>query len=92
MVDESGTTLMLHIFKPNSFFPATWVVNDEPNRYYLEAVTPVELWRASKKAVRETASVQVATRKKLRLIRCRWRQLVIPSLRRLEKEIARQGN
>ncbi len=53
MVDEWGTMLMFHIFKPNSFFPVTWVVNDEPNRYYLKAVTPVELWRAPKKAVRE---------------------------------------
>ncbi|MCX6791464.1 MAG: Crp/Fnr family transcriptional regulator [Candidatus Gottesmanbacteria bacterium] len=167
MVDESGTILMLHIFKPNSFFPMTWVVNDEPNRYYLEAVTPVELWRAPKKAVREflhdnplvvydlvrrlllglcgcrhriehlvtgtaykktvllllylarslgekevsaivlpvpvthweiaawigttreTASLQVAILKKLGLIHCRRRQLVIPSLKRLETEIAR---
>jgi CRP/FNR family transcriptional regulator len=170
MVDESGTTLMLHMFKPNSFFPLTWVVNDEPNRYYLEAVTPVELWRAPKKAVREflhnnptvvydlvhrllsglcgyryrieqlvagsaykktaclllylgrslgekevssvvlpvpvthreiaswigttreTASLQVARLIKLRLIRCRRRQLVIPSLKRLEKETARKEN
>jgi CRP-like cAMP-binding protein len=52
-VNLSGTTLMLHIFKPNSFFPMTWVVNDEPNRYYLEAVTPVELWRAPKEAVKK---------------------------------------
>ena len=53
MVSQSGIMLMLHIFKPNSFFPMTWVVNDETNRYYLEAVTPVELWRAPKDAVRE---------------------------------------
>jgi len=53
MVSRSGVTLMLHIFKPGSFFPVTWVVNDEPNRYYLEAVTPVEIWRAPKEAVRQ---------------------------------------
>jgi len=53
IVDESGTTLMLHIFKPNSFFPITWVVNDETNRYYLEAVTPVEILRAPKEAVKK---------------------------------------
>lgn len=170
VVDESGTTLMLHIFKPNSFFPATWVINDEPNRYYLEAVTPVELWRAPKKAVRkflhdnppvvydlarrlllglcgcrhriehlikgtayqktvllllylarnfsekdsvsvvlpvpvthreiaswigttrETASLQVAILKKIGLIDCRRRRMVIPSIKRLEKEIIRQEN
>jgi CRP/FNR family transcriptional regulator len=53
MVSQSGAMLILHIFKPNSFFPMTWVVNDEPNRYYLETVTPVEVWRAPKEAVRE---------------------------------------
>lgn len=166
-VSRSGTTLILHIFKPGSFFPATWVINNEPNRYYLEAVTPVDLWRAPKEAVRkflydnppvvydlarrlllglcgcrhriehlitgtaykktvllllylarslgeknassvvlpvplthreiaswigttrETASLQVAILKKRGLIRCRRRQLIIPSLKRLEMEIAR---
>ena len=165
IVTESGTTLMFQIFKPNSFFPMTWVVNDEPNRYYLEAVTPVELWRAPKDAVREflhdnppvvydlvgrlllglcgcrhrieylitgnaytktvllllyfarsygekdgagivlpvpvthreiaawigttreTASVQVAILKKRRFIRYRRRCLVLPSLKKLEREV-----
>jgi CRP/FNR family transcriptional regulator len=53
MVAQSGAMLMLHIFKPGSFFPMTWVVNNESNRYYLEAVTPVEIWRAPKKEVGE---------------------------------------
>ncbi|MCX6794368.1 MAG: Crp/Fnr family transcriptional regulator [Candidatus Gottesmanbacteria bacterium] len=53
IVTESGVMLMLHIFKPHSFFPMTWVVNDEANRYYLETVTPVEIWRAPKEAVKE---------------------------------------
>jgi CRP/FNR family transcriptional regulator len=53
MIDESGTTLMLHIFKPTAFFPMTWVVNNETNRYYLEAVTPIEVWRVPKDAVRK---------------------------------------
>ena len=51
LVSRSGVTLILHIFKPGSFFPATWVINNEPNRYYLEAVTPVEIWRAPKEEV-----------------------------------------
>lgn len=166
-VSRSGTTLIFHIFKPGSFFPMTWVINNEPNRYYLEAVTPVEMYRAPKEAVRaflqanppvvydlarrlllglcgcryriehlmtgtaykktvlvilylarnlsekgassvilpvpvthreiaswigttrETASLQVARLKKLGLIRCRRRRLVIPNIKRLEKEIAR---
>lgn len=167
MVAESGATLMLHIFKPNSFFPMTWALNDTPNTYYYEAMTTVELWRAPKEAVkeflleypaivynlaqrllrgivgirrrmeylvmdnaydktlllllylaqnlgekvegnivlpvpvthreisawigttRETASLQVETLKKRGIIRYRKRQLLIPSLRVLEKELAR---
>ncbi len=170
LVNRSGTTLMFHIFKPGSFFPVTWVINNEPNRYYLEAVTPVEIWRAPKEAVREflydnppvvydlarrlllglcgcrhriehlisgsayqktvllllflarnlgekdavpvvlpvpvthkeiaswigttreTASLQVTRLKKRKLIRCRRRLIVIPSITRLEKEITGQGN
>jgi CRP/FNR family transcriptional regulator len=57
MVAQSGAMLMLHIFKPGSFFPMTWVVNNEPNRYYFEAVTPVEIWRAPKKNVQEFLTV-----------------------------------
>lgn len=53
LVAESGAALMLHIFKPGSFFPMTWVVNDESNRYYLDAVTPVEICRAPKEEVKE---------------------------------------
>lgn len=53
MVAESGAMLMLHIFKPNSFFPMTWALNDTPNTYYYEAMTAVEVWRAPKEAVKE---------------------------------------
>lgn len=53
MVAESGAMLMLHIFKPNSFFPMTWALNDTANTYYYEAMTVVEIWRAPKEAVRE---------------------------------------
>jgi len=50
---DCGAALMLHIFKPGSFFPMTWVVNDTSNTYYFEAVTAVDIWRAPKEAVRE---------------------------------------
>lgn len=53
MTGETGSMLMLHIFKPNAFFPMTWAVNDTQNIYYFEAMTPVEVWRAPKEAVRE---------------------------------------
>ncbi len=167
VVADSGGALMLHIFKPGSFFPMTWIVNDTPNTYYFEAVTAVEIWRAPKEAVRkflknhpavvyhfasrlllgvtgmmkrmeylvldnaykktillllylaqnlgekegnaialpvpvthrevaawigttrETASLQVETLKKKGLISYRKRQLMIPSVKALEKEIGR---
>ena len=53
MVGQDGAMLMLHIFKPNSFFPMTWAVNDTPNSYCYEAMSHVEVWRAPKEAVRE---------------------------------------
>ena len=53
LTGETGSMLMLHIFKPNAFFPMTWAVNDTQNIYYFEAMTPVEVWRAPKEAVRE---------------------------------------
>lgn len=53
MVAESGAMLMLHIFKPNSFFPMSWALNDTPNTYYYETMTAVEMWRAPKEAVKE---------------------------------------
>lgn len=167
MVAESGAMLMLHIFKPNSFFPMTWALNDTANIYYYEAMTAVEVWRAPREAVkefmheypavvynlaqrlllgivglrrrmeylvmdnaydktlllllylaqnlgdkegagvvlpvpvthreisawigttRETASLQVETLKKRGLISYRKRQMVIPSLKNLEKELGK---
>ena len=53
MVGQNGAMLMLHIYKPNSFFPMTWTVNDTPNNYCFEAMSHVEVWRAPKEAVRE---------------------------------------
>lgn len=53
MVAESGAMLMLHIFKPNSFFPMMWALNNTPNTYYYEAMTAVEMWRAPREAVKE---------------------------------------
>lgn len=44
-VSQSGEVLVLHIFKPGAFFPMTWIINDTSNRYYYEALTPVEIYR-----------------------------------------------
>ncbi len=53
MVSRSGAMLMLHIFKPGSFFPMMWALNDTPNTYYYEAMTSVEILRAPKESVKE---------------------------------------
>lgn len=48
----TGEMLVLHVFKPGSFFPLPWVINDTPNRYYFESLTPVEIWRAPREDVK----------------------------------------
>ena len=45
---ESGEELTLIIFKSNDFFPVAWAINNDPNEYYLEAMTDAELYRAPK--------------------------------------------
>lgn len=51
LVGKSGDTLVLHVFKVGAHFPMTWAVNDTPNRYSFEALTPAEIWRAPKEDV-----------------------------------------
>ncbi|OGG35415.1 hypothetical protein A2363_04395 [Candidatus Gottesmanbacteria bacterium RIFOXYB1_FULL_47_11] len=48
VIGTTGAVFMIHIFKPHSFFPMTWTINNTPNAYYYEAITAVELWRAPK--------------------------------------------
>lgn len=55
-IAESGSAFTVHIFKPGSFFPMTWVINDMQNVYYFEALTPTALWRAPKEATVEFLS------------------------------------
>ncbi len=45
-VAQNGEMLVLHVFRPGSYFPMSWVLNDAPNRYYFEALTAVEIQRA----------------------------------------------
>ena len=52
-VGHRGDMLMLHVYKPGSYFPMTWVINDTLNRYYFEALTPVEIKRAPREDVRK---------------------------------------
>lgn len=44
-ISEQGEELTLAILKPNDLFPFTYGIHNLPNSYYLEALTPIELWR-----------------------------------------------
>jgi CRP/FNR family transcriptional regulator len=48
LLSPSGETFIVHIYKPGSFFPLTWILNDTPNVYHFEAMTPVNVVRAPK--------------------------------------------
>lgn len=45
-ISREGQELTLIIFKQNDFFPLGWAINNLPDSYCLETMTPVELWRA----------------------------------------------
>lgn len=45
-ISEDGEELTLTILKPKDFFPLTYGMNNAANPYYLESITPLELWRA----------------------------------------------
>lgn len=48
LLAPSGETFIVHIYKPGSFFPLTWIINDTPNVYHFEAMTPTTIIRAPK--------------------------------------------
>lgn len=50
LLSPSGETFIVHIYKPGSFFPLTWILNDTPNVYHFEAITSVTVARAPKDA------------------------------------------
>lgn len=45
-ITEEGEELTLTILKPKDFFPLTYGLNQAINAYYLQTITPLELWRA----------------------------------------------
>ena len=51
VISKKGDELVVNLFKPDSFFPMSWAINDTPNIYYYEARTDAEVWRAPKDAV-----------------------------------------
>lgn len=52
-ISEEGHELTLHIYETGASFPMTWGLNDIPNRYYFQAVTPVSGFIAPKNQVSE---------------------------------------
>lgn len=47
-ITSKGDEVVLNIFKPISFFPMSWAVNNTKNIYYYEATSEVTLWKAPK--------------------------------------------
>lgn len=47
-ISEQGEELTLNILKPRDIFPITYGMSHKTNTYYLEALTPLEIWRAPK--------------------------------------------
>ncbi len=45
-VCQDGNELTLIIYKPQDFFPITWAITDMPVEYSMDAITPVEVFRA----------------------------------------------
>lgn len=52
-ISKKGTEVVLNIFKPTSFFPMSWAINNTPNMYFFEAMTSLEVWRAPRERVTE---------------------------------------
>lgn len=52
-ISKKGDELVVNIFKPISFFPMSWAINNETNEYFYDALTPLEIYRAPKEKVIE---------------------------------------
>jgi CRP-like cAMP-binding protein len=50
-ISAKGEELVLNIFKPVSFFPMSWAINDTFNAYYYEALEDLEIWKAPRQDV-----------------------------------------
>ncbi len=50
-ISQKGDELVINIFKPISFFPMSWAINNTLNEYFYEAITDLKVWRASREEV-----------------------------------------
>ncbi len=44
-ISSKGEEVVVNIFKPGSFFPMSWALNDRKNNFFYEALTEVEIHR-----------------------------------------------
>lgn len=52
-ISKDGEEQTLNLYKPISFFPLMWAINETPNTFYFEAAVDVEVHRAPKDEVIE---------------------------------------
>ncbi len=52
-ISKKGENVIVNLYKPISFFPVSWAINNSPNRYFYEAMTQVEVCKAPKDKVIE---------------------------------------
>lgn len=50
-LSKEGEEMTINIFKPVFYFTLLFAMTKKPNRYYFEAITPVEMWKAPKEDV-----------------------------------------
>src|SRR5690348_16741745 len=50
-ISPQGEEINLNLFRPISFFPMSWVLNDSANKHYYETLTPSTMTKAPKKDV-----------------------------------------
>ena len=50
-ISKKGDEITLNMFKPNTFFPMSWVISDIHNQYYFEAMTICIVYKAPKEDV-----------------------------------------
>lgn len=51
LLTPTGEDLTIHFYKPGSFFPLFWVINNDSNPYFFEAQTPITCIKAPKSDV-----------------------------------------
>lgn len=51
LLTKKGEELVVNMYKPGSFSPMSWAINNTDNAFYFEAVIPSEIYKAPKEKV-----------------------------------------